>query len=377
MPGAIVENVHGGFLPSNLPDATCSASAALFKGSNTTLADDDLHKDLTYKSQKHAWLDRLLKIFCTKSSKQNHTIMGQGSVQPRPETYANSSPWLLPVYVLSTRRDKDKHHVAMEAKCTIDTGNMQGNIVSRRFVEDVLEYPESAFCSLTKEEEAGATGITGHQLIPEAAVYLTWYHRKSTRVFRDMRFLISPSQHFDLIIGAESIHRDKLLDVPNLTSQLPDIVTVENLGPDDSAEAIFSAMERNIDGRIKSYLPKIRDLERDVGEYGAADLREESDKIKDAKRHAANKAANLREKREDLKRDFEILQKNGHEILSNSGSPAEKKAAMNSLKERLYAPPPTYEKVAPETKTDSPHNLGIENKSSGQATANQNVKTKN
>jgi len=109
----------------------------------------------------------------------------------------------------------------MEAKCTIDTGNMQGNIVSQRFVEDVLEYPKSAFCSLTKEEEVGAIGITGHQLIPEAAIYLTWYHKKSTRVFRNMRFLISSSQHFDIIIGTRSIQKYGLLDVPNLATQAP------------------------------------------------------------------------------------------------------------------------------------------------------------
>jgi hypothetical protein len=116
----------------------------------------------------------------------------------------------------------------MEAKCTIDTGNTQGNIVSRRLVEDVLEYPRSAFCSLTKEEEAGATAITGHQLIPEAAINLTWYHKKSVRVFRDMRFLITSSQHFDIIIGAVSIQKDGLLDVPNLMTQGDLISKVKN-----------------------------------------------------------------------------------------------------------------------------------------------------
>jgi len=131
----------------------------------------------------------------------------------------------VPVYVLSTRRDKYNHLLPMEAKCTIDTGNMQGNIISQKFVEDVLKYPRSAFCALTKEEEAGAIGITGHQLIPTAAIYLTWYHKKSTRVFRDMRFLISPNEQFDLIIGAGSIQRDKLLDVPNFWMgwPIPDI----------------------------------------------------------------------------------------------------------------------------------------------------------
>jgi hypothetical protein len=100
--------------------------------------------------------------------------------------------------------------------CTIDTGNMQGNIVSRKFVEDVLQYSESNFCELTTDEKKGGTGITGHTLIPDGAIYLTWYHQKSTRVFRNMRFLISPNPRCDLIIGARSIIKDKLLDVPNL-----------------------------------------------------------------------------------------------------------------------------------------------------------------
>jgi len=96
---------------------------------------------------------------------------------------------------------------------------MQGNIVSRDFVETVLEYSPSHFSQLTEEEKEGGSGITGHKLIPTGAIYLTWYHKKSTRVFRNMRFLISPNQHCDLIIGARSILKDRLLDVPNLMSE--------------------------------------------------------------------------------------------------------------------------------------------------------------
>ena len=96
---------------------------------------------------------------------------------------------------------------------------MQGNIVSRKFVEDVLQYSESNFSELTKDEKNGGTGITGHTLIPDGAIYLTWYHKKSTRVFRNMRFLISPNDHCDLVIGARSIQKHRLLDVPNLMAQ--------------------------------------------------------------------------------------------------------------------------------------------------------------
>jgi len=45
---------------------------------------------------------------------------------------------------------------------------------------------------------------------------LTWYHQNSSRVFRDVRFLISPIENCDMIIGARSIRKDKILDVPSL-----------------------------------------------------------------------------------------------------------------------------------------------------------------
>jgi alpha-mannosidase len=89
-------------------------------------------------------------------------------------------------------------------------------LVSKTFVIDVLGYPESCFQPLTKVEEAGGTGVTGHKLIPQGAISLTWYHSNSTRVFRDMRFLISEHPMYDLIIGSQSIHQNRILDVPNL-----------------------------------------------------------------------------------------------------------------------------------------------------------------
>lgn len=88
--------------------------------------------------------------------------------------------------------------------------------MSRAFVTDVLRYPESQFQPLTKAEEAGGIGVTGHKLIPQGAISLTWYHSNSTRVFRDMRFLISEHPIYDVILGTRSIHQNRILDVPNL-----------------------------------------------------------------------------------------------------------------------------------------------------------------
>ncbi|RAL60734.1 hypothetical protein DID88_009840 [Monilinia fructigena] len=94
-------------------------------------------------------------------------------VPKNPSSDMDGSPWVLPVLVLSSRRDTDKQPVPKRAKCTIDTGNMQGNIVSREFVEKVLEYPESNFVPLTAEEKEGGFGVTGHKLVPQGAIYLT------------------------------------------------------------------------------------------------------------------------------------------------------------------------------------------------------------
>jgi hypothetical protein len=128
------------------------------------------------------------------------------------------SPWVLPICVLSRERDKYRHLIPKEGKCTIDTGNLQGNIVSKAFLVDVLGYTKTDFHTLNKEEEDGGAEITGHKLIPDGAIYLTWYHSNSTRVFRDMRFLISEHPMYDLIIGARSIRKHNILDVPNLVN---------------------------------------------------------------------------------------------------------------------------------------------------------------
>jgi len=176
--------------------------------------------ETTTKATDYSYFDHLLAVFCMPRRPKSGLVQRTFSVEP-PEYNDREehldSPWVLPVYVLSTERDGHRHLVPKEAKCTIDTGNLQGNIVSRAFLVDVLGYSEADFHKLTKEEEDGGTGITGHTLIPEGAIYLTWYHSNSTRVFRDMRFLVSEHPIYDLIIGAHSIRKNNILDVPNLT----------------------------------------------------------------------------------------------------------------------------------------------------------------
>ncbi|KAB8296958.1 hypothetical protein EYC80_002364 [Monilinia laxa] len=200
---------------------------------HTSLEDSD-----SIISSNYSCLDHLVAIFrimlCMPASKKMK-IRPTG-IPKSPSSDMDGSPWVLPVLVLSSRRDTDKQPVPKRAKCTIDTGNMQGNIVSREFVEKVLEYPESNFVPLTVEEKEGGFGVTGHKLVPEGAIYLTWYHSKSTRVFHKMRFLISPHSQCDLIIGARSIQKDNLLGVPNLMATTSTRIANQNAPSMDKEE---------------------------------------------------------------------------------------------------------------------------------------------
>jgi hypothetical protein len=76
------------------------------------------------------------------------------------------------VFVLGAHTDTDNQPIPQVAMCTIDTGNLQGNLVSREFVEKRLGYPKSSFRELTQREKRGAVGITEDRLVG---------HRSSSR----------------------------------------------------------------------------------------------------------------------------------------------------------------------------------------------------
>jgi hypothetical protein len=98
----------------------------------------------------------------------------------------------------------------------MDTGNLQGNFVSKSFV-DTLGITETDFKPLRPPEKGGGTSVTGHTLVPIAAVYLTWYASSSPKLYSGMRFLVLPDISNDLIIGARSILKHQMIAVPNLT----------------------------------------------------------------------------------------------------------------------------------------------------------------
>lgn len=232
---------------------------------------DDTCQVIACRPQKSAFGDRLRGLFCIDVLKSQQPKMRKKHVQPmtfsKPENDLNPSlwpsPWILPVNVVSNRQDADKRPIIKIAKCTLDTGNMQGNIISREFVENVLELPASSFENLSKEEERGGTGITGASHIPQGVVHLTWYHKSSTRVFRDMRFLISATSHCDLIIGARSIQKENILSVPCLmVDSRPGITLPRPGGHSDEAKMELQNALTRYESELKTYVNQRNEFEK-------------------------------------------------------------------------------------------------------------------
>jgi hypothetical protein len=129
--------------------------------------------------------------------------------------FANGEcPWILTVHAVSSEKIGTELH--QQARCTFDTGCLQGNIISKEFALR-LGYTESDFKPLRPKEKTGGTSATGHAHMPEGALYITWYHNSSPRLYSGMRFLVSSDTDCQLIIGARSILKHKLLSAPNLS----------------------------------------------------------------------------------------------------------------------------------------------------------------
>lgn len=286
-------NKHASSIRSLSPNPSIRSSRSritLVEYDSDLAANIKVTDDAISGAKEFTWLDHLLAVFCIpRKEKDRSAQIPREKQEPERRVGPPNSPWVLPVYVLSPHRDASRHLIPKEAKCTIDTGNLQGNIVSKAFVIDILGYSESSFHELTTEEEYGGTGVTGHKLIPESAIYLTWYHNNSTRVFRDMRFLISEHPMYDLIIGARSIHEHNILDVPNLMAGSGGGAIEFNLGTKTSPqfENLLGEMNR---ARQKESAAKIKAL---AAETKLKKLAPADPKVTAAEKYAAGLAANL------------------------------------------------------------------------------------
>ena len=111
---------------------------------------------------------------------------------------------------MSVFRNEDQD--VIKARCVLDTGSLQGNIISERLARRIgfIEY-----LPLKDGEEHGGKVVTGHIHQVKGAVRASWYHHTSPKVFVNMRFLVSESDGFDMLIGAASIYKEKMLPAPN------------------------------------------------------------------------------------------------------------------------------------------------------------------
>lgn len=119
-------------------------------------------------------------------------------------------PFIVDVYAFSFGSFELEHCQAV--RCTFDTGCLQGNIISRTTANRLGFH---RFESLDSSEERDGHGITGHPHSVIGAIHLTWYTSTSPKMFTKMRFLVSESEAFELVVGAASIIRHNIISPPN------------------------------------------------------------------------------------------------------------------------------------------------------------------
>lgn len=125
------------------------------------------------------------------------------------------NPWIKSVFVLSKEQNRLKNFIPKEAICIIDTGNSQGNTVSKDFCLQTLKFTEADFKPLTTSEQKDGFAMNSGSVTAVAAVELSWYRETGVKVFRDMRFLVLEETICDMTIGAKTIAKHKLLNEPN------------------------------------------------------------------------------------------------------------------------------------------------------------------
>ena len=97
-------------------------------------------------------------------------------------------------------------------------------------VANVLHNPETVFLDLTPMEKRGGICVNGNRIIPIGAVELTWKGaEKGARIFRKMRFLVTEKglgPPFQLVIGTQSLAKEKILGPPALIAASPKKIVV-------------------------------------------------------------------------------------------------------------------------------------------------------
>ncbi|KAF2464167.1 uncharacterized protein BDR25DRAFT_346844 [Lindgomyces ingoldianus] len=126
-----------------------------------------------------------------------------------------------------------------EGRCVLDTACLQGNIISIEFAHR-LGFTQ--FKSLKPRERNGGIVASGNIHNVSGAIHVSWYHCTSSKVFRNMRFLVSESAPVDMVIGTHSIVRHQLISPPNL------FIDIEN-EPDPDRDELKGAVVQK-DGEV-------------------------------------------------------------------------------------------------------------------------------
>jgi hypothetical protein len=131
----------------------------------------------------------------------------------RQDTYETA--YITKVYVWSNKTDSAGRHVEKRTQCIFDTGNLVGNFVSKAFLIEELGFQESEFnrAGLTEAEKSGESA-SGHPVIPEGWIELTWYPPNCPSPYRNMRFLVLENPKFELTICARTIEKHNILSKP-------------------------------------------------------------------------------------------------------------------------------------------------------------------
>lgn len=103
----------------------------------------------------------------------------------------------------------------ISARCVLDTGCVQGNIISADLAHR-LGFTDIDFQPLTPREEEGGMVATGEVHKVMGTIRVSWFSSTSPKVFNTMRFLVSETANVDLVIGTRSITKERLLLPPNL-----------------------------------------------------------------------------------------------------------------------------------------------------------------
>ncbi|KAF2449755.1 hypothetical protein P171DRAFT_427918 [Karstenula rhodostoma CBS 690.94] len=118
-------------------------------------------------------------------------------------------------YTLTVSAYKREGREFIPARCVLDTGCSQGNIISTKLARR-LGFNDSDYQPLTPREENGGAVATGHTHKVLGCIRVSWFSETSPKVFNSMRFLVSDTADVDLVIGTRSIQKEKLLNPPNL-----------------------------------------------------------------------------------------------------------------------------------------------------------------